>query len=279
MIFFYLFIFFLNVLFLLLVSLPVAAGVYIIWKHSGVLRLLGWIVLLVLLFYRFSWTSSWYVVQGGERVQEFSLNSNEFGAGPFVRWMDTPPRLLLEPHPNYVVPKRDQVLSIDLEAQQARWLPKAAVNLDDATTIKYLDEANHGSFDERGVRSVNYAFSSKEGTLVKFSFVGFSLPRLVYRIPWLFSEASGWGREKNYFGWVRLVVRESESSPVVVELKQILFNSQSESFPSLDPLTVWLLGGRFLVVEPEHYIDPRVLVLGPFNTSQNTHSTDHNSKE
>ncbi len=254
-----------------------------IWKHSGSFRL-GWIVLpaifLVLLsFYKFSWTSSWSVVLGDKQVQEFSLHSSEFGAGPFVSWTDTPPRLLLEPYPSYVLPRSNQVLSIDLETRQARWLPKATINLDDATSIKYLDEANHGKFDERGVRSLNYALSSKLGTMVEFSFVGFSLPRLVYRIPWFFSEASGWGWEKNYFGWVGLVVRESKSSPIVVELKQTLFNSPSEDLPSLDPLTVWLLGGKFLAVNPYQHIDPRVLVLGPFNISQNTHFTNHNSKE
>lgn len=275
MMFFYLFVFFLHVLFWLLVSLPILAGVYLVWKSSGILRILGWVLLLVLFFvlsfYRFSWTSPWYVVRGGEQVQEFSLNSDEFGVGPFVSWLGAPPRLLLQPHPNYVVPKRDQVLSIDLEARQAQWLPKAAVNLNDATLVRYLNSNS-------GALSVQYAFPTQVGPRAEFSFVGFSLPRPVYRIPWLFSEAFGWGWEKNYFGWVRLTVRESESSPLVVELKQILCNSRSESFPSLYPSTTWLLGGRFLVVEPEDYIDPRVLALGPFNISQHTYSTN-NSKE
>lgn len=282
MIFFHvLFRFFLDVLFLLLASLPMFAGVCLIWKHSGIRRILGWVLLLVLsfywFFYSFSWTSSWYAVRGGERVQDFSLK--ELGAGPFVSWMDTPPRLLLEPDPSYVLPEGERVLSVDLEARQARWLPKAAVNLDDVIMIRYLNKGSHNSFDERGALSVNYASPSKVGTRAEFSFIGFSLPRLVYRIPWFFSEASGWKWEKNYFGWVRLVVRESEPGPVVVELNQILFNSHSALFPSLYPLTTWLLRGRFLVIEPETYIDPRVLVLGPFNTSQNTHSTNYNSKE
>ena len=60
---------------------------------------------------------------------------------------------------------------------------------------------------------------------------------MVYKIPWFFSEISGWHLEKTYFDWMRLVVREFESGPVVVELNQTLFNSPF--LPNLIDLAEW----------------------------------------
>lgn len=267
----------LLLLWLLVVPLPLLVGVYLIWRHSGILRNLGWLIILVLVYHqRLGWISPWYVIQGGERVQEFKLHYSPFGPSPSVRWIDAPHRLLLVPDERVVFipepPEYNYILVADLETRQTHWQPKAEVNLDDTQIVMNL---SRGYIESHGNLSVYYASPSKVGLRTEYSFVGLSLPHVVYQIPWIFSEASGWGLRITHLGWSRLAVRESESGPVVVELNQIVFNSPREVAAASTRL---LPGGKFLIVEPPTYVDPRVFALGPFNTSQDTHSTD-NSKE
>ena len=255
-----------GLLWLLLVPLPLLVGVYLIWQHSGILRVLGWLILFVLVYQGLMWISPSYVIRGRDRVQVFKLSQSQMGAFPWVRWMDAPSRLLLVPDTVKFFPEGPQVLVADLKTRQTHWQPKAELNLDDTKVVMF---SNEGYLERDSNSSVYYASPSKVGPLNKYSFVGFSLPRLVYNIPNLFSEASGWEVEKTYFGWTRIDVRESEFSPVVVELNQIVLNAPPEL---IGASTKWLPGGKFLIVEPPTYIDPRVFALEPFNTSQDTQS-------
>lgn len=242
----------LPLLWFLLVPLPVILGIYLVWKQTGILRILGWLILLLLVYYRLSWVSPWFVIRGGELVQEFKLNDLPFGPSPSVRWMESSKRLILVPDEQVVFipepPEYNHVLVVDLEARKSHWQPKAEVNLDETIPVKYLPT----NPSELEIQS-------------EFTFVGFSLPILVYNVPWpFFGGAFRWQWEKTYFGWTREIVRESKSGSGVV-VNQMVLNAPG-----------WLAGassrsvmaGRFLVFEPELLTSRRVLVLGPFKASQ-----------
>ena len=253
---------YLFLLFLLLSPLLLVLGALLIWKGSGIIRVLGWLLLLLSAYYRLHWISPLYVIRGGDRVQKYRL-SGQFRSDNPVRWMDTPPRLLLVPSDRITInpepPHYNQVRFIDLETRQTQWQPKDEVNLDETKRIEELPTG-----------------LSKLGTRFESSYIGFSLSVLYYRIPWVFSEASGWQWEKTYFGWLRYAIRESESDPVVVELNQIVFNSQRNLAGASGR---WVMGGKFSIIKPLEYVDRRVLVLGPFNSSIEPQSTDSNSNE
>jgi hypothetical protein len=254
----------LFLLFLLLSPLFLLLGAFLIWRGSGIVRVLGWLLILLVAYYKLSWISPWYVTKGSELVQVFELRDDRYGPISSVRWMEASNKLLLAP-PEWVgfSPKFPEigsyVLVVDIEARKTEWQPITEVNLDATTKVESLPTG-----------------PSRVGTQSEFSFVGFSLPILFYQIPWIFSEISGWQWEKTYFGWWRDVVRESESGPVVVELNQIVFNHRRELSGASSR---WVMGGKFSIVEPYSYSDPRVLVLGPFNTSQDTQSTNNKHKE
>jgi hypothetical protein len=255
---------YLFLLFLLASPLLLPLAAYLIWKGSGKVRGLGWLLLLLIVYYQLSWISPWLVTRGGNRVQEFKLNELPFGSNPSVRWMDTPPRLLLVPDEKTVFipepPEYNHVLVVDLEGRKAHWQPKAEVNFDGTRRIEFLDAVSPLKVEAR----------------TEYNFVGFSVPIPSYSIPWVFRETSGWQWEKTYFGLVRNVVRESEPGSAVVELNQIVFNSPRNLSGAK---SVWVMDGKFLIVEPLVYIDRRVLVVGPFNTSQDTQSTNNKNKE
>ena len=239
------------------VPFPLIVGIYLIWQQTGILRLLGWLILLIVAYYQIHWVSPLYVTRGGDRVQKYEL-SGQFQLGNSVNWMDTPPRLLLVPSDRITInpepPHYNQVRFIDLETQQTQWQPKDAVNLDQTKRVKDLPTG-----------------LSKLGTRSKFSYVGFSLPILVFKFPWIFGDSFGWRWDKTYFGWFRDAIRESDSAPVVVELNQIVFNSQRNLAGATSR---WVMEGKFSIVNPPFYIDNRVLVLGPFNSSQEPQSTN-----
>lgn len=249
---------YLFLLCLLISPLFLLVGAFLIWKGHGTVRVLGWLFILLVAYYRLHWISPWYVTQGCEVVQEFKLDFNPFGSSPSVRWMDTPPSLLFVPdervrfHP--APPEYNHVLVVDIKARRSNWQPRAEVNL---ATTKKIESLPTTPLDL--------------GTRSEFSYVGFSLPILFYKLPF-FSDASGWKWEKTYFGWAREVVRESESDSVLVELNQIVFNAPSKLAGFTSRL---VMEGKFIILEPNKFIDPqftehRILILGPFNTSQNT---------
>lgn len=245
---------------MLLGPLFLLLAAFLIWKGFGLVRVLGWLLLLLVAYYKFSWISPLYVIRGSDYVQEFKLHEVPFGSSPSVRWMESSHHLLLVPDERVVFhpepPEYNHVLVIDLETRKSHWQPKATVNLDETIPIKYLDTDS----------------SSKVGPRNESSFVGFSLPIPFYKIPWVFQEISGWDWEKTYFGWWRDIMRDSESGHALVELNQIVLNSRLELTGSA---SAWVMEGKFLIVEPLVYIDNRVFVLGPFNTSQNTQSENN----
>ena len=249
---------------MLLSPLFLLLAAFLIWKGSGRTHLLGWLLLLLVAYYKLSWISPWYVIRGSDYVQEFKLTEVPFGSSPSVRWMESSNRLLLVPDERVVFhpepPEYNQVLVIDVETRKSHWQPKATVNLDKTRPVEYLDTDS----------------SSKVGPQSEYGFVGFSLPIPFYKIPWVFQEISGWDWEKTYFGWVRLSMRESEPSSAVVELNQIVLNSRLELTGATSRQ---VMEGKFVIVEPLVYIDNRVLVLGPFNTSQTTQSPNNQNKE
>ena len=246
----------LFLLFLLLNLLFFLLAVFLIWKGTGTVRLMGLVLLLLLAYYRLNWVSPWYIVRGSKLVQEYKLDS--FGSSPSAKWMEASNQLLLVPDEQQL-PRPKQLLVADIETRQTRWKLITEVNLDETKRIEYLPTG-----------------LSKLGTYSEFSYFGFSLPILVYRIAWPLGSSYGWRWEKTDFYWLKGVIRESESSPVVVELNQIVFNSQLNLAGASSR---WVMEGQFSIVEPPIYTDPRLLVLGPFNTSQHTSPKDNNHNE
>ena len=55
----------------------------------------------------------------------------------------------------------------------------------------------------------------------------------------------------------------------MLELNQIVFGSRHNLSGAISG---WVIEGKFLIFEPYIYSDPRILVLGPFGTSQSTQS-------
>lgn len=266
---------------LLINLLLLLLGVYLILKRSGILRTLGILSLLVFAYFNLRWISPWYVISGTDQVQEFSLNSKQLGEHSTVMWMDTPPRLLLVPdeitstsYDYNQESRRSLVLVADLNARQTQLLSKTAINFSESSMVKRLDYSDYTSeqIDSRGNLSLFYASPSKVGSRSEFSFVGFSLPKWVYHHA-SFSfmggeQPTGWRLERTYFGWQRLVVRESASAPVLVEVIRVFINSRRELI-NLNEQN-WLFKGKFLVFEPHTGTGQRIFVLGPFNTSPNT---------
>ncbi|WP_028954283.1 hypothetical protein [Synechocystis sp. PCC 7509] len=228
----------------------------LIWKGSGAIRILGWLLLLMVAYYQISWVSPWFVMGRAEIIQEFKLHDVPFGSSPSVRWIESSNQLLLVPdemvtfHPE--PPEYNHVLVVDPEARTSHWRPKAEVNIDAARLIEYLP-----------------IIPNKLEKKSDYSSVGFSLPVLYYKIPWVFSETSGWRWEKTYFGLVRDVVWLSETGSDVVRMTQIVFNAPRNLAGASSR---WVMDGKFLIFEPPAYIDRRVIVLGPFGTSQTTQS-------
>lgn len=268
---------YLFLLFMLLSPLLLLLGAYLIWKGSDTARALGWLLLLLVAYYQLHWISPWFVIGESNLVQDFKLHDVPFGPSPTVRWMEASNQLLLVPDQRVIFrpepPEYNHVLVVDLEARKAHWQPKAEVNLDETKLVEFLWT---GYSERRDGLSLYYASPSKIGPRTESSFVGFSLPILFYKIPWVFSEISAWQWEKTYFGWWREVLRESDSGPGVVEMVQILFNERREL---AGVKSAWVMQGKFLILEPLVYIDRRVLVLGPFNTAQNTQSSNNKHKE
>lgn len=250
-------------LWLLLVALPLVLGIYLIWKQTRILRFLGLLILLMLTYRQIHWVSPWYVIGGGERVQEFKLHDLPFGSNPSVRWMNASNQLILVPDEKVIFipepPEYNHVLVVDLEARKSHWQPKAEIDLARTTPVEYLPTT-----------------PSTLGTKAESSFIGFSLPFLVYQIPWPFGETHGWQWEKTYFGYWREVVGESQSGLGVVKMIQVVFNAP-RSFSGATGRSV--IEGKFVIVVPDIFTDRRVFALGPFNTSQDTQSKDNKHKE
>lgn len=250
---------YLFLLFMLLRPIIFLFGAYLIWKGAGKIRILGFLLVFLVAYYQLYWVSPLLVMRGNHLVQEFKLSEVPFGSSPSVRWMEASNQLILVPDERVVFvpepPEYNQVLVFDLELGETYWQPKAEVNLDATRPVKYLPTAPSQS----GIRS-------------EFSFISFSLPIPFYQIPWLFGEITGWQWEKNYFDWVRNVLQESKSGSVLVELNQIVFNAPQWR---VGASSRWVMKGKFAIFEPELLTDRRVLVLGPFNTSQDTQSTNN----
>lgn len=267
----------LFLLFLLLNPLFLVVGALLIWKGSGIVRALGWLLILLIVYYRLSWISPWYVIKGSELTQEYKFKDIpfQFITVRSVRWMDSLNRLVVLPSEEVVSnpksPYYTRLLVVDIEARQSYWLPTAEVNLD--ATIK-LESLRTGYGERRDGLSLYYASLSKQGPRIESGAIGFSLPILGYNRPFPFGETSGWEWGKNYFSWKYKVVREFEAGSVLVKLNQIVFNDDERRYFSFYRGGIaWVMGGKFLIVD----VGSRVLVLGPFNTSQDTQST--NNKE
>jgi hypothetical protein len=272
---------FLFLLFLLFRPLLLLVGAFLIWKSSGKVRLYGWLLFFLAAYYlpysQFNWISPWYVTRGSELVQEFKFQDIPFKylQVPALRWSEASHDLLILPSQDVVSnPKSpystDNLLVVDLEAQKTYLQPISEVNLNQTSTVESLP---NGYIEWRDGLSLDYASSSKQGSRVEYSVVGFSLPILIYYIPWTFSDLSGWQWQKISFHWLRRIVRESVSAPAAVKLNQVVFNA---SMDLAGASTKWVMAGKFLIVLPNSYNASSVLVLGPFNTSQGGQSKDNN---
>lgn len=213
-------------LWLVLFALPLTLAVYLIWRQTGVFWVLGWLIILLLAYRHIHWTRSWYVNRGGEQVQEFKLNHPTPAS---IRWMEASNRLILVPNEQvttlpYSV-ENDHVLVIDLETRTSHWQPKTEIDLEQTTSIQYL----------------RYVPNLEAKT--EFSFVGFSLPFLVYQFSWPFGETRGWQWEKTYFGWEYLSIRETKSSSVV-EINRLILNSSRFYSGSISG---WVMDSKFFV--------------------------------
>ncbi len=71
-------------------------------------------------------------------------------------------------------------------------------------------------------------------------------------------------------------MREYDSGPILVELNQIMLNDKDRLYASASS---WVMEGKFLIFEPGIPSSPRVLVFGPFDTSQITQSTTNNKNQ
>lgn len=270
---------FLFLLFLLFSPLWLIVGAFLIWKGSGKVRLYGWLLFLLVTYYlcysRFNWISPWYVTRGSELVQEFKFQDIPFKylQVPALRWSEASHDLLILPSQDVVSnPKShatDNLLVVDLETQKTYLQPISEVNLNQTSTVESLPT---GYIESRNGLSLNYASSSKQGLRVEYSVVGFSLPILMYYIPWTSSGVSGWRWERTSFHWLRRIVRKSVSAPVAVELNQVVFNVRMDLARAA---TKWAMAGKFLIVLPDSYNASSVLVLGPFNTSQGGQSKNN----
>lgn len=265
-------------LWFLLIFLPLLLGIYLIWQKTGLLRALGWFIVLMLAYYQLHWISPWDIVQGSEKVQEFKLNDIRFGPSAAVKWSEDSKRLLIlrDEDEVYKPEGYKYALVVDLKVQQTYWQPIAELNLDATKKVESLET---GYREQRDGLNLYYASALKEGPRVAYSAVGFSLPILNYKIPF-YSEISGWQWEKTDFYWKRGVVRESDSGAVLVKLNRIVLND-NEYQRLYGGTSAWVMEGKFLIIEPARSpdLEHRVLGLGPFNTSQTTQSKNNNSKE
>ena len=241
-------------------------GIFLIWKLNRIWQIFGIICILVVAYYKLSWISPWYVVKGGDRVQEVSLSGKQFQNGYEFKWMDNPPRLLaLE---DYLKQTNSKVFVLELNTRRTYQQPQSTLPLDDPTQVKRSYNSNYYynlNFSDRPDRILFYAFPAQQAPVSEYSFIGFQLPKLFY-IPPIFTgfgseSSSGWEIRKSYFGWMRLTVRETGSNPVSVELNQLLFNTPLEQTSSVD--TKWILGGKYFIFAPG-----RTFVLGPFQVKR-----------
>lgn len=255
----------LFLLFLLLSPLFLMLAVFLIWKGSGTIRVLGWLLLFLLAYYKLSWISPWYVTKGSELVQEYKFKDILFRISQTycVRWLEASHRLLILPSDELLTnpksPFYTHLLAIDIETRKTHWLRISEVNLDTTEAIESLPTE-----------------SPRLGTQFEYSYVGFSLPILFYNIPWIFSETTGWRWEKTDFGWWRYLVKDSKLDSSVLELSQIVFGSRQNVSGAISG---WVIEGKFLIFEPYIYSDPRILVLGPFGISQSTQSQPINKNK
>lgn len=250
-------------------------GVYLIWRKTGWLRLLGLFMVLMLPYYQLHWTSPWYVVRGADKVQEFNRKDFLFGRVVYVKWMQDSNRLLIVRNEDVLfnAEQYKYALVVDLEAKKSQWQPIATLNL--AATEK-VESLNTGYGEQRNGLSLYYASPSKKGPRVESSSFGFSLPVLGYQIPSPFGEITGWQWHPTYFGWKHKVVREYDSGPILVELNQIVLNDERQSYGATN---AWVMEGKFLIFEPAVASSPRVMIFGPFNTSQTTQSTTNSKNQ
>ncbi len=162
-------------LWFLLIFLPLLIGIYLIWQKTRCLRAFGWFIVLLLAYYQLHWTSPWYVIRGGERVQEFRIKDIRFGRVVYVKWMQDSNRLLILRNEDVLLKPEEYkyALVVDLEAKKNQWQPIAELNLDATKKINSLD---NGYREQHEGLSVYYASPSKRGPRVESSFVGFVLP-------------------------------------------------------------------------------------------------------
>lgn len=243
----------LFILFLLLSPLFLLLAAFFVWKGSSIARDLGWLLLFVLAYYKFSWISPWYVNKGNVLVQEYKFKDIPFLTSQTycVRWLEASHRLLILPSDELLSnPKSSfytHLLAIDVETRQTYWLRVTEVNLDATQAVKSLPTE-----------------SPQLGIHFEYSYFGFSLPILIYNIPWFFHETRGWRWEQNNFGWWHNRIKDSETSSKLLEMSQIVIGSRQ----NLSGATRgWVMKGKFLIFEPYIYSDPRIFVIGPFKTS------------
>lgn len=241
---------------LFLIILPLMLGIYLVWKQTGIYQIIGWLILLVVAYRQVHCISPWYVARGSELVQEFKLSHPTYGS---VRWMEVPGRLILVPDERvttlpYSV-ENDHVLVIDLEARKSHWQPKAEIDLEQTKSVK-----------------PNFKEAPNLEPIADFSFVGFNLPFLTYQFSWPFGQPLGWQWEKTYFGWDRVLVRETKSGSVA-QINRLILNSSPYSG---DGTSGWVMERKFFVYAPDIttvasdlFTDRRIFVLGPFETSPN----------
>lgn len=241
-------------------------GFFLVWKRTRIWRIFGIVCILIVAYYQLSWISPWYAVKGGDRVQQVSLSGWQFQDDYEFRWMDNPPRLLTLDHD--LKYNNSKVFVLELNTRRTYQKSQSALPLDDLTQVKRSYNKSYYynlSSPDRLKNTSFYAFPTREEPVSEYSFIGFQLPKLFYIPPSFIGFGSesftGWKIQKNYFGWLQLKVRETESSSETVELNQLLFNLPIEQTSSFS--TEWILGGRYFVFEPG-----QTFVLGPFQVKR-----------
>jgi len=228
-------------------------GVFLIWKGNIVLRIFGWVLILLVAYYQTRWISPWYTVRGSELVQKFSLYDHRFRAmqTPSVRWLGSLKKLLILPSDEIIynpkTPVFTHLLAIDLVARDTHLQPVSEVNM--AATIK-LESLQTCCITP-----------TKEILRIECSNIGFSLPILGYYFGFPCGGSYGWEWAKRFFTWKRKVVR-SASGSVLVELNKIIFNDDELRYYS-GGASAWVMEGKFFVFEDEL----KIFVLGPFATT------------
>lgn len=239
-------------------------GAFLVWKGSVIFHIFGWLLILLVLYYKIHWISPLCFTRGMQLVKIFNVPLLEGIVCSSIRspyWLEANNCLLFVPEKQVFFPEYKKVFVVELETQQTYWKPISEVNLTETVKLKSL---RTGYVEQQDSLSIYYASPSKEGVRIEFRTVGFSLPILGYYFGFPCGGSYGWEWAKNYFTWERNVIRTASGS-VLVELNKIIFNDDELRYYS-GGASAWVMEGKFFILEDRF----KVFVLGPFDPTTST---------